>query len=310
MANYAKYSRSAMGHLTKHYERAKDDKGEYVRFGNQNIDTSRSHLNYNLAPHRVMSQMDFIHERLDEVYCMKRDDVVTMASCVVTVPKDVPKEYEAEFFERAYRFLAEKHGEKNVISAYVHNDETTPHMHFSFIPIVYDAKKDREKVCCKEVLTKSYLNGFHDELQKEMDRWTAEYGCVFGCNVLNGATENGNLHVQGLQARSLKEMNDRAEKHLMTVFDKQEAVLKDIDELKEYGTELKSYIKALENRADSLEKRLENIVLDKSTLERKFLEQPLIQEMFSKYQQEVEQNVENFKASKNPFKRRNRDMER
>lgn len=305
MANYAKYSRSAMGHLTKHYERAKNDNGDYVRFGNQNIDASRTHLNYNLAPHGK-SQMDFIHDRLDEVYCMKRDDVVTMASCVVTVPKDVPKEYEAEFFERAYRFLAEKHGEKNVISAYVHNDETTPHMHFSFIPIVYDAKKDREKVCCKDVLTKAYLNSFHDELQKEMNRWTAEYGCVFGCNVLNGATENGNLHVQGLQANSLKELNDRAEAELNGLYEKQEAVRKRISVSKQ----LEEYIEVLENRIDGLEKSLENIVLDKSTLERKFLEQPLIQEEFKKYQQEVERNVENFKASKNPFKRRNRDMER
>ena len=305
MANYAKYSRSAMGHLTKHYERAKNDNGDYVRFGNQNIDASRTHLNYNLAPHGK-SQMDFIHDRLDEVYCMKRDDVITMASCVVTVPKDVPKEYEAEFFERAYRFLAEKHGEKNVISAYVHNDETTPHMHFSFIPIVYDEKKGREKVCCKDVLTKAYLNSFHDELQAEMNRWTAEYGCVFGCNVLNGATENGNLHVQGLQANSLKEMNDRAEAYLNGLYEKQEAVKKQIS----FAKELESYIEVLKKRVDGLEKSLENIVLDKSTLERKFLEQPLIQEQFSKYQQEVEQNVENFKASKNPFKRRNRDMER
>lgn len=305
MANYAKYSKSAMGHLTKHYERAKNDNGDYVRFGNQNIDTSLTHLNYNLAPHGK-SQMDFIHDRLDEVYCMKRDDVITMASCVVTVPKDVPKEYEAEFFERAYRFLAEKHGEKNVISAYVHNDETTPHMHFSFIPIVYDEKKGREKVCCKDVLTKAYLNSFHDELQAEMNRWTAEYGCVFGCNVLNGATENGNLHVQGLQANSLKELNDRAEAVLNGLYEKQEAVKKRISIEKE----LEAYIEVLEKRVDGLEKSLENIVLDKSTLERKFLEQPHIQEEFKKYQQDVERNVENFKASKNPFKRISKERER
>lgn len=304
MANYAKYSRSAMGHLTKHYERAKNDNGDYVRFGNQNIDASRTHLNYNLAPHGK-SQMDFIHDRLDEVYCMKRDDVVTMASCVVTVPKDVPKEYEAEFFERAYRFLAEKHGEKNVISAYVHNDETTPHMHFSFIPIVYDEKKGREKVCCKDVLTKAYLNGFHDELQAEMNRWTAEYGNAFGCNVLNGATESGNLHIQGLQANSLKELNDRAEAELNGLYEKQEAVRKRISVSKQ----LEEYIEVLENRVDGLEKSLENIVLDKSTLERKFLELPHIQEEFSKYQQDVERNLENFKASKNPFKRRSKERE-
>lgn len=304
MANYAKYSRSAMGHLTKHYERAKNDNGDYVRFGNQNIDASRTHLNYNLAPHGK-SQMDFIHDRLDEVYCMKRDDVITMASCVVTVPKDVPKEYEAEFFERAYRFLAEKHGEKNVISAYVHNDETTPHMHFSFIPIVYDEKKGREKVCCKDVLTKAYLNGFHDELQAEMNRWTAEYGNVFGCNVLNGATENGNLHVQGLQANSLKELNDRAEAELNGLYEKQEAVRKRISIAKE----LESYIKSLENSVADLEKNFESRIFEKETLVKTFMEQPHIKEQFSKYQQDVERNWENFKASKNPFKRRSKERE-
>ena len=101
-------------------------------------------------------------------------------------------------------------------------------------------------------------------------------------------------------------MNDRAEAYLNGLYEKQEAVKKQIS----FAKELESYIEVLKKRVDGLEKSLENIVLDKSTLERKFLEQPLIQEQFSKYQQEVEQNVENFKASKNPFKRRNRDMER
>ena len=38
MANAQKYTRAACGHLAAHYERRKDEKGEYVKFGNQNID--------------------------------------------------------------------------------------------------------------------------------------------------------------------------------------------------------------------------------------------------------------------------------
>ena len=139
-----------------------------------------------------------------------------------------------------------------------------------------------------------------------MNRWTAEYGNVFGCNVLNGATENGNLHIQGLQANSLKELNDRAEAELNGLYEKQEAVRKRISVAKE----LEAYIKSLENSVADLEKNFESRIFEKETLVKTFMEQPHIKEQFSKYQQDVERNWENFKASKNPFKRRNRDMER
>ena len=38
MANAQKYTRAACGHLAAHYERKKDEKGEYIKFGNQDID--------------------------------------------------------------------------------------------------------------------------------------------------------------------------------------------------------------------------------------------------------------------------------
>ena len=50
MAHVAKYSKGALGHMFAHYERAKDKDGEYIKFGNEDIDTNKSHLNYNLAP--------------------------------------------------------------------------------------------------------------------------------------------------------------------------------------------------------------------------------------------------------------------
>ena len=52
MAHFAKYTAAAAGHLSKHYERAKDEKGEYIKFGNKDINTDRSPENYNLAPDR------------------------------------------------------------------------------------------------------------------------------------------------------------------------------------------------------------------------------------------------------------------
>lgn len=52
MAHFAKYTAAAAGHLSKHYERAKDKNGDYIKFGNKDIDPDRTPENYNLAPDR------------------------------------------------------------------------------------------------------------------------------------------------------------------------------------------------------------------------------------------------------------------
>ena len=304
MAHFAKYTKGSVGGLTKHYERAKDEQGNYYRFKNEGIDAERSPLNYNLAPHQL-KQLDFVNERLDEVYCLKRDDVKVMCSWVVTCPKTVPEEHTREFFERSYKFLEERYGKENVISAYVHMDETTPHMHFAFIPVVYDKKKDREKVSAKEVATKLDLKTFHTDLQAEMDRFVKEHEYEFECDVLNGATENGNLTVQGLKAKELEtrneiEMefleqviersNDEGEKLQATVR-KLESVENELKGLEARKSTLEDEINALEGKMDALE------VSDKGLLA-KFLELPSVKEAFAKFCENVRAMVEQRKAER------------
>ena len=122
MANVDKFARSAVGQLCQHYERKKQPDGSYIKFNNEMIDPSRTHLNYNLAPDR--NQIDFINQRCSEVRCMNRADVNVMVAWVVTQPKDFPPERGAEFFEQTYKFLTERYGgEQNVISGFVHKDE-------------------------------------------------------------------------------------------------------------------------------------------------------------------------------------------
>lgn len=87
MANAQKYTRAACGHLAAHYERRKDEKGEYAKFGNQDIDPQKTHLNYNLCPRRGLEQIDFIRQRTTEARTLKRDDVNVMCSWVVTLPE-------------------------------------------------------------------------------------------------------------------------------------------------------------------------------------------------------------------------------
>ena len=143
MAHAAKYSRGSVGHLIKHYERAKDRNGEYIKFSNENIDPEKTDLNYNLAT--PGSALDYLHQRLSEVQCAKRKDLNVMCSWVVTAPENIQARTPEEinnFFREVYKFSADRYGEANVISAYVHMDEVSPHIHFAFVPVVYDKEKN------------------------------------------------------------------------------------------------------------------------------------------------------------------------
>lgn len=190
----AKYNKSATGHMCAHYERRKDDRGEYIKFGNQNIDLSRTHLNYNLAPEH--DQIEFIHQRTSEVKCQKRADVNVMCDWVVTAPEGLDRGHLKEFFKASYDFFEKRYGRENVISAYVHMDETTPHMHFAFVPVVFDKKRELYKVSAKQLLTKTELKRMHPDLTRHLKE---EYSWGSNLKILNGATINGN--------RTVAEMN-------------------------------------------------------------------------------------------------------
>ncbi|MCM0596338.1 plasmid recombination protein, partial [Periweissella fabaria] len=72
------------------------------------------------------------------------------------------------FFEATTNFLNDRYGQANAVAAVVHYDETTPHLHYAFVPVVFDAKKERYKVSAKEVLTRHDLQTFHDDLDQNL----------------------------------------------------------------------------------------------------------------------------------------------
>ena len=172
MAHIQKFQQHALGHMCKHFERALDANGEPIKYGNQNINLSRSHLNYNLGPARE-NQYGFIMDRCKEVYCHKRKDVNLMCSCIVTAPKDLPAAEHKQFFKATYDFLAARYGgagAENVVSAYVHMDEGTPHLHFAFVPVCYDKSKERWTVSAKNVVNRKDLQTLHPDLERHVTR--------------------------------------------------------------------------------------------------------------------------------------------
>lgn len=210
MAHATSFKAGGAVGVLKHNERYGKEK--VVARSNETIDPRRTHLNYNLAPKRKGSLMEHIERVCLEngVRLSSRNDLNVMTSWVITAPKGLHESELPQFFDVCYKFLKERYGEKFVLSATVHLDETTPHLHYGFIPVGYDKKNNRYTVSSKLVMTRSELQRFHKELSKEM---TAFFGRDIG--IENGETAKaGNRTVQELKLNSIVEKTEQAQKEL------------------------------------------------------------------------------------------------
>ena len=203
MAHLEKYSRSQLGHILKHDFRAKDKNGDYIKFGNEEIDTNRTHLNYNLHERKDgLSDFEFVKNRAMEFLAKnvrKRDDVNWVGSWVITLPERLQGSSEADkrkFFEVCHDFLGERYGLDNIVGAYVHMDETTPHMHTKITPVLYDEKKNKFRYSAKDMFNRADLKSFHKDLSVRLER---EFG--FDVGVYENKRED-----ERLPNKSIKEL--------------------------------------------------------------------------------------------------------
>lgn len=249
MAHMMKFTRGSIGTMTRHYERAKSkETGEYIKFSNQDININKTHENYNLAPKR--NQLEFIKQRCDQANCLKRKDVNVMCSWIITLPKNLKEIEEFKFFLANYEFLKNRYGgEKNVISAYVHKDETTPHLHFSFVPVIYDETKKKERVSAKIMLNRMDLKTFHNDLENYLKP-------IFGreIGILNETTKEGNKSIEQLKRKSAKERITEANREASKIVSHAKEEVEDMKILlkpiqAEYEAK-KAYIKACDKSSE------------------------------------------------------------
>lgn len=70
----------------------------------------------------------------------------------------------SEFFQRAADFLIQRVGRENLVSAVVHMDERTPHLHLTFVPLTKD-----KRLCAKEILgNRVDLSHWQDDFHAHM----------------------------------------------------------------------------------------------------------------------------------------------
>ena len=137
-----KYKRENLKGIFRHNERRNKN------YSNDNIDKEKSYLNYSLKSPQYSYEKEF--DRIREKYNLKGQiKTVSDIACeyIITSDKEffetIGEEETKRYFETAYNFVAEYKnlGEQYIMSAKVHMDEETPHMHLIFLPVVHTKDK-------------------------------------------------------------------------------------------------------------------------------------------------------------------------
>ena len=130
-----KYKRQDVSPVEKENERDENYQGS-----NLQIDSERTNRNYHLI-HPQGKYIEMINKRLAALTLKRkiRSDAILMNSFVIGSDGEFFKGMRAweqrAFFEDCTRFFIDKYGYENMLSAVVHVDETTPHLHLNFVPI-------------------------------------------------------------------------------------------------------------------------------------------------------------------------------
>ena len=159
---FAKYKGPEIGHIESHNERTKE---KYA--SNPDIDTARSHLNFHLVtPERKYRAES--EKQIAEAGCRTRSDSVRVVEALVTASpeffKGKKKSEVRAYFTEALDFIQKYQSKDTIISAVVHMDEKTPHMHLCFVPLTED-----KRLSAKEIVgNKKKLTWWQDEFWKHM----------------------------------------------------------------------------------------------------------------------------------------------
>lgn len=207
MASVAKYSDiTSINNILRHNDRLPKT------YTNTDIDLTKSENNYYLSPTVGEGSYSLFKKRMDELYCCRRKDVVKLCEWVISAPRGITPAEIKLFFQMVYDFLINRYygGEKYCIQAVVHVDEKNwrGHMHYCFIPVIYDEKRHCDKVCCCQVINRQELRDWHPALQKYLN----DNG-LSKARVITGITrdQRGNRSIYQLKNDIKKEKEEQAD---------------------------------------------------------------------------------------------------
>ena len=162
---FAKYKGPTLSRIEAHNERTKDSYAS-----NPDIDTERSRLNFH--PVKPKGKYREVSNRIiRESGCRVRKDSVTAVEVLITASPEFfegkkPREVK-EFFDHALEFMKTKQNAATYISAVVHVDEKTPHMHLIFVPLTPDNRLSAKTIIGNRKKLTQWQDEFHAHMVKK-----------------------------------------------------------------------------------------------------------------------------------------------
>ena len=150
-------------------ERENERDENYKSTKNPQIDKSRTHLNYHTLPYEK-KYLSFIDERIKQLSPKRKikDDAVLITSFILGSDKDffdgLAKGQQKQFFADCTDFFSERYGKENVVSAVVHLDESTPHLHLNLMPVT------NGRLCAKELFDRTALRDLQTDFYEAVGK--------------------------------------------------------------------------------------------------------------------------------------------
>lgn len=223
-----------------------DKREKGISHTNDDIDWNKTHENIDLLDQQEKFRT-VVKNRIDELNLKRavRKDATVMSQCLITSDNKffdgMTKEQQVEFFKKSYDFIKDRYGEKNMISATIHFDERTPHLHVNFVPVTEDGR-----LSARDLFSPKQLRELQDDFNKYINK--------HGYNLERGKLNSKKKHL------SVEEY--KLETKLQTIKNKENELDKKINDLETERDALKNELNALKNDFE----RVKDIKVDFDTI--------------------------------------------
>lgn len=278
------YKMKNLSGIYRHNER------KNTNYSNKDINRQNSKNNYSIK--RPLTTYEKAFKQLKKDYSLKgqiKSVSNIMCEYIITSDKNffekIGEKETKRYFQTAYKFVAnyQNLGEQFIISAKVHLDESTPHLHIVFIPVIHttDKKgKQIDKIACSE-----FWKG-KNSYKKLQDHFFS-YMTKAGFELERGETkENEHIDIERLKK--------------ITNYEVQQFEKKSIEKEKPLET----------NNAELLQKQNRRVIHKFNTLSNQYIKIKNNVYMIQKLNKKLQEENENLKAENDDLLEENQKMQK
>ncbi|KAA6339347.1 Plasmid recombination enzyme [termite gut metagenome] len=249
-----------MGYVVLHLKKASgNDAGTSAHIERtihpKNADESRTHLNRELIgfPQSVKNRTEAIQHRIENAGITRKigkNQVRAIGVMLSGSPDDMKRIEEAgslnDWCADSVDWLEKTFGAENLVSAVLHRDETTPHIHATIVPIVTGERRkakeekstegkkkyrkknpDAARLCADDVMARDKLKGYQDSYARRMQAYGLQRG------------------IEGSEARHIN-----TQQYYRELYVKNENLKEEIEELQEQKEATKEEVRYIYDRKD------------------------------------------------------------